>query len=304
MYYTKHVFIIVNKGVQYIMIRLIAIDMDGTLLAPDHTVSERNIQAIRAAKEKGVEVVIATGRSYAEAYGPVGDAVRDLSYVCLNGADVRDESGNIISATYLPESDIAEITTTLENENIHYELYIDESIYTVNVEEQVQMFINLARSIGQTAPENDIRREVMGRVQQGFIRPVDSYDEMIRLQGHEIYKIFGVSAQSENLQRANARLQTMPSLAISSSGVQNIEINSINAQKGIAIEEYAKQKGISMKDVMVIGDSFNDVSMMKRAGHSVAMENAPDEIKALCTETTNKSDEDGVAVAIEKALKF
>src|SRR5690625_2888240 len=167
------------------MIRLIAIDMDGTLLAPDHTISERNIQAIRAAKEKGIEVVIATGRSYPEAHGPVRDAMLETSYVCLNGADVRDESGNIISATYLPEKDIPKITSILNQENIHHELYIDESICTINVEEQIQMFINLAKSIGQTVPEDSIRQEVMGRVEQGFIRLVDSYDEMITLRGHE-----------------------------------------------------------------------------------------------------------------------
>lgn len=285
------------------MIRLIAIDMDGTLLAPDHTISERNIQAIRAAKEKGIEVVIATGRSYPEAHGPVGDAMLETSYVCLNGADVRDESGNIISATYLPEKDISKITSILNQENIHHELYIDESIYTINVEEQIQMFINLAKSIGQTVPEDSIRQEVMGRVEQGFIRLVDSYDEMITLRGHEIYKIFAVSNQPENLRRANEQLKTIQSLAVSSSGIQNIEINNINAQKGIAIEEYTNLKGISMDDVMVIGDSFNDVSMMERAGYSVAMENAPDEIKALCTETTSRSDQDGVALAIEKVLK-
>src|SRR5690625_6458162 len=80
------------------------------------------------------------------------------------------------------------------------------------------MFINLAKSIGQTVPEDSIRQEVMGRVEQGFIRLVDSYDEMITLRGHEIYKIFAVSNQPENLRRANEQLKTIQSLAVSSSG--------------------------------------------------------------------------------------
>src|SRR5690625_6558318 len=126
---------------------------------------------------------------------------------------------------------------------------------------------------------------------------------MITLRRHEIYNIFAVSNQPENLRRANEQLNTNQSLAVSSSGIQNIETNNTSAQKGIAIEEYTNLKGISMDDVMVIGDSFNDVSMMERAGYSVAMENAPDEIKALCTETTSRSDQDGVALAIEKVLK-
>ena len=77
----------------------------------------------------------------------------------------------------------------------------------------------------------------------------------------------------------------------------------MNAQKGIAVEQYAKSKGISMDNVMVIGDSYNDLSMMERAGRSVAMGNAPAEIKAACTEITTTNEHDGVGLAIEAILQ-
>src|SRR5690606_16157902 len=83
-----------------IMIRLIAIDMDGTILSPDHSISTRNKQAILAAQSNGIEVVIATGRGFSEAYGPVRDSGLNLSYICLNGAEIRDAFGELISATH------------------------------------------------------------------------------------------------------------------------------------------------------------------------------------------------------------
>ena len=74
------------------MIRLIAIDMDGTILSPDHSISPKNKQAILAAQSQGIEVVIATGRSFPEAYTPISSEGLTLPYICLNGADVRDSS--------------------------------------------------------------------------------------------------------------------------------------------------------------------------------------------------------------------
>ena len=78
----------------------------------------------------------------------------------------------------------------------------------------------------------------------------------------------------------------------------------MNAQKGIAVEQYAKSKGISMDNVMVIGDNYNDLSMMERAGRSVAMGNAPAEIKAACTTVTTSNEHDGVGLAIEAILQL
>ena len=97
---------------------------------------------------------------------------------------------------------------------------------------------------------------------------------MIKQRGNEIYKIFGTSF-NRHLDNAREALKSLPGLAVSSSGAGNLEITNINAQKGIAVEQYAKSKGISMENVMVIGDNYNDLSMMERAGRSVAMGNAP-----------------------------
>ena len=285
------------------MIHLIAIDMDGTILSPDHSISTKNKQAILAAQSNGIEVVIATGRSFSEAFGPVRSGGLNLPYICLNGAEIRDEFGELISATHIVENDIKKITSILDAHTIDYQLFIDTLIYTKSIKDQIDTFIQLAEAANQIPAVDKIRQEVMDRVEQGSIRQVDSYNELINQRGSEIYKVFGTSYNRLNLDNARKALQLLPGLAISSSGAGNLEITNINAQKGIAVEKYAKSKGISMANVMVIGDNYNDLSMMERAGHSVAMGNAPAEIKAACTEITTTNEHDGVGLAIEAILQ-
>ncbi len=285
------------------MIRLIAIDMDGTILSPDHTISTKNRQAILAAQSNGIEVMIATGRGYLEAFGPVNAEGLNLPYICLNGAEVRDESGELISATHIAENDIKKIISILDADTIDYQLFIDSFLYTKSVQGIIDTFAQLAEAANQIPPVDKIRQEVMEQVERGIIRPVDSFDDLIKQNGSKIYKIFGTSYNRLHLDSARKALQLLPGLAVSSSGAGNLEITNISAQKGIAVEEHAKRKGISMDNVMVIGDSYNDLSMMKRAGRSVAMGNAPADVKAACTNITTTNANDGVGLAIEAILQ-
>jgi hydroxymethylpyrimidine pyrophosphatase-like HAD family hydrolase len=92
-------------------------------------------------------------------------------------------------------------------------------------------------------------------------------------------------------------------IAITSSGDINLEFNHPEAQKGIALKSFAASLGIEMKDVMALGDNWNDASMLKMAGRGVAMANAEEGIKELCEYSTKSNIEDGVAAAIEEMLQ-
>ena len=277
--------------------------MDGTILSPDHSISAKNKQAILNAQSQGIEVLIATGRSFSEAYAPINSVGLTLPYICLNGADVRDASGESISATHLLENDIKKITSILDAEKIDYQLFIDAVVYTKDIESPLNAFIQLARAAGQTPPVDEIRKEVMEQVEQGSLIQLDSFDGLINERGSEIFKVFGTSYNRQDLDNARTALGMIPGLAVSSSGAGNLEITSIHAQKGIAVKKYAESKGISMDHVMAIGDNYNDLSMMEAAGRSVAMGNAPADIKAACTHVTESNANDGVGLAIEAILQ-
>lgn len=285
------------------MIRLIAIDMDGTILSPDHTISQKNKKAILDAQSNGIEVMIATGRSFSEAFDPISSEGLNLSYICLNGADVRNKYGELLSATHIDEDDIKKITSILDAHEIDHQLFVDTIVYTKSIEGPIDAFIQLAEVAGQVPPVDEIRQEVMKRVEEDALIQVDSFDELIEQRGSEIYKVFGTSFDREKLDKARAELNSLPGLAVSSSGAGNLEITHIHAQKGIALENYAKSKGIAMEHVMAIGDNYNDLSMMERAGRSVAMGHAPDDIKAACTTVTTTNENDGVGLAIEAILQ-
>ena len=92
-------------------------------------------------------------------------------------------------------------------------------------------------------------------------------------------------------------------IAISSSGKENIEVNSLEAQKGVALEKLLKDKGLSPENAMAMGDNLNDLSMMKVVGRPVAMGNALDQIKDFCPFITATNKEDGVAKAIQEVIQ-
>ena len=286
------------------MIRLIAIDMDGTLLNPDHVVSERNKQAILAAQAKGIEVMIATGRGYYEALKPLEDVGLNPAFICLNGAEVKTNEGETVSGIYLSEDDIPEIRAILEKHIIDYQIFIENHVYTLDPEEHVEIFVQLAGDTGQTPDIEEIRSAINLSVEEGYIQQVDSFDTLLENKKSRVYKIFGAAQNREALDIARAALEKIPSIAVSSSGAGNIEVTHVNAQKGIALEAYAKIREIPMENVMAIGDNYNDLSMLKRAGRSVAMGSAPAEIKAVCTHETESNANDGVALAIEALLNI
>ena len=145
------------------MVRLIAIDMDGTILSPDHTVSTKNKEAIIEAQANGIEVVIATGRNFSEAYYPISSVGLTVPFICLNGAEVRNQDGELLSATYLSESDIGKITPILKEESIDYQLYIDKAVYTRSIEDQIDTFVQLALAANQIPPIDDIREKCYGQ---------------------------------------------------------------------------------------------------------------------------------------------
>lgn len=282
--------------------RLVATDMDGTLLNARHEISNRNKQAVLDMQAKGIDVIVATGRSFPEAYIPVKRAGLTLPYICINGAEIRNESKQVIGSTHLLPKDISRAMATLNKYEVYFDLFIDEYVYVLSIEKQIDMFIKIGSSAEQSVPEDTIRQTVYSRVEQGFIREVGSYDSILQEHGETVYKMLGICTDDRQFKQATRELEAFEQLAISSSGKGIIEITHVNAQKGIALEKYATSKGIDMRDVMVIGDNYNDISMMEKAGISVAMENAPDDIKAICTHETSTSEKDGFAQAIETIL--
>ncbi|WP_404405526.1 Cof-type HAD-IIB family hydrolase [Jeotgalibacillus malaysiensis] len=281
------------------MIKLIASDMDGTLLNGSHEVGQETISAIKEAKEAGIEVIIATGRSYKEAVLPIKNAGLSLPLIVVNGAEIRDTEGKQLYQKGLNPEKAEEAADALEKLDVYFEIYTENGTYTNHKEHGIQLLIDIFLTSNPDTPLPHVQEEAANRYDDGHVHVVGDYHEVFN-SSETVYKFLAFSSKPEKLEQAKEALHQMGGLAISSSGKENLEITSVEAQKGIALDWYVKQRGIDPEDVMAIGDNYNDVSMMKLAGWSVAMGNAPKDIQELCRFVTFTNREEGVAKAIRK----
>jgi Cof subfamily protein (haloacid dehalogenase superfamily) len=292
----------ISKGQVHTMIQCIATDMDGTLLDPQQKITEENRKALLLAQEMGIEVVVATGRSYKEAVGVLNEAGISCSIIGVNGAEVRDENGTITHTAGLASKEAAEVAKGLEKHGLYYEVYTNKGTYTKSHEMGIEILVNIVSSTNPEFPHDKIREGAEKRFGEGHVETIDDYQVIFDSEDFVVYKLLVFSLDPTLLKKAWENLSSLKGIAVSSSGVDNLEITQVNAQKGIALERFVKEKGLDLANTMALGDNFNDLSMMKVVGRPVAMGNAAEEIKQFCRYQTATNRESGVAKAIYEAL--
>ena len=273
-------------------VRLIALDMDGTLLKSDHrTISERNIEAIRRADRAGIRVCICTGRMLEDASEFIHRLKLPCSVIAGNGTRVSDgplpEGKILLRRRFFPQ-DAHRVTDLL----LPYGL-------TINALED-----------GRVSTYSPDGMQSYHLVRRGVVK--GCYGEAaIRSAAERGVMKFYVAADSSSGSKADARIQKaraelrreLPHLQITSSAPGNLEIMPAGANKGTALAYMAQQLGLSSQEVMAMGDAQNDLSMLRYAYHSVAMANACGEVKAVCRYQTLSNDACGVAAMIERVLE-
>lgn len=286
-----------------IMITSITSDMDGTLLNENQEISEANKQAILDAQKQGIEVIVATGRSYEEARHVLKDAGISCDIICVNGAEVRSKEGQIVHQAGIESSHAKQIAAALNETGIYFEVYTDKGTYTENYDMGIELIVDIFTTANPDVTEEQVRQAARERFENGHIRLVDDYGAIFKDDSQLVYKFLVFSFDDEQLKAANEKLKNIDGIAVSSSGKENLEVNSIEAQKGVALEKVLKEKGLSPEDGMAMGDNLNDLSMMKVVGRPVAMGNALAQIKEFCTYQTAANRDDGVAKAIREAIQ-
>ncbi|WP_155286174.1 Cof-type HAD-IIB family hydrolase [Lacticaseibacillus zhaodongensis] len=286
------------------MIKLIASDMDGTLLNDKMQVSDENAAAIRQAGESGIEFVVATGRGLSEAKPLLADQKLTPAFITLNGAMVYDEQGNLAVSIPIDDDMTSYSMRLLDERDLYYELVTNHGIFSNSRVRRIQ---NVADLLVNLNPDTNYKLAVAlasARLEIMNINYVDDYTDVVSNPELHVMKIIAFNtADPTALTEPKQLLLKTAKLMVTSSSRNNIEINNIQAQKGIALAKYAKQKGYGMESVMAIGDNFNDESMIRDAKYSVAMGNAVQPIKDLAWFETATNTNHGVALAILKALE-
>ncbi|CQR47911.1 Putative phosphatase YwpJ [Paraliobacillus sp. PM-2] len=282
--------------------KLIATDLDGTLLNENGEISEKNAQMLKQALEQGVQVIVATGRSYTAANKTLQAVGLKLPIICLNGASLYTAEGEKLRSIPLSKSLSSKIVDQCESNQVYFELYTNKGVYSPNRSQFIDVMVNIMLSANPTISREEIEERAALRFQEEAFNTTNDFQGLIIKDDIEVYKALAFSLEADVLDKIKEKFNEEDKLVITSSGYDNLEFNHPEGQKGIALSLYAAENNIELDDVMAIGDNFNDLSMLKIAGHSVAMGNAEQTIKNTCSTVTDKNTKDGVAKAIKKIL--
>lgn len=286
------------------MIQIIASDMDGTLLNDKMVISKRNADAIKEAQKNGVHFIVSSGRGYNEIKPLIETADFNSPMITLNGAEVLDENGKVLSSSPLPKITAKKIIRLLRKKGLYAEVITSKGIYSDNKAKRIENFAELLTRVSPDTPYKLAVIMASNRLELMNINYTDDYMELIDEKHTKVFKIVAFSSEGKKvLDPIRDEISENSELVVTSSSESNIEINHVNAQKGIALQAYADYLNIPMDNVMAIGDNNNDVSMLKVAGMSYAMENGSNEVKMLAKRIADTNTSDGVGKAIEEVLR-
>lgn len=284
------------------MIRLIASDMDGTLIDRNHSISKENLIAIKEAQSRGIKFAIVTGRAYDDVRPIIEEYDLNCECVALNGGAYYDKDGNILEAIYIDKSKVRDILTIMLNGDFSVEIYTDRGYYTTNTKDEMwNGMLKRSKTFYPHLTEEE-RIEVAKKnphfVEMNYITNIDEFLN----SDINISKFVTFGETEEEVKKLRKEVEKLEGLAISASFSTNIEVNDIKATKGAILAKVAEEFGMNRDEVMVLGDGLNDYSMFKEFTNSVAMDNAMTEIKEIAKYITDSNDNSGVAKAINKAL--
>lgn len=273
------------------MYKMICIDIDGTLIRSDLTLAKETVEAVRKAKERGVLVVLATGRMHRSAAIFAEKLCIEDPIISSNGALVKDPgTDEVFYREYLGKEDVEYIIRALDRFGVHINFYNEDTMYVTEIRDYVHRYERMKASL----PEH-LRITVQYEGKDFHMeRFVEEYGALMQkgICFPDPRRISTIKAEMKK----NLRLKVV------SSGKDNIEFTARDADKGLAMLALAKAKGILKEEIICVGDSENDLGMLERAGLSVAMGNAMDSVKAVADHVTDTNDDHGVAKLIQRFL--
>jgi Cof subfamily protein (haloacid dehalogenase superfamily) len=282
------------------MSKLMAIDLDGTLLNHQNRISTENIEAIKKAQQDGIEIVVATGRAYFDVKALFEGTEIETWIIAANGATIHTPSGELYQSTPIDQPKALEILQWLEEEGYYYEVFSQKAILTPqNARELLAIEMDRVVSANPEVNLEELQEAAETQYSQSGFQFISSYKE-IQSTNVEVYNILAFTFHNEKWKRGWDHFKDERELTLVSSAVHNFELEHMDASKGNALTKVANELGVPLSETVAVGDSLNDLSMLKIAGKSVAMGNAHPEVKEVCDEMTLRNIEHGVAHLIEK----
>ncbi len=262
------------------MYRLLAIDLDGTLLTPQKIITPRTYQALRRAISAGVTIVIATGQTLSVLQNVCADLPLSAPQIIENGAIIADiHSGHILHERLIPPEHILPVLDELRNFGL-YRAY--HTLHRVYVDR------NTPRARSWYRPP---------------VLPAVEVEDVASLYPLSCIKVVGIG-EANTLREKRRELERIfdEQLYVTQSSFDILEFLHPEVSKGNALRIIASDLNIMPEEIVAFGDNHNDIGMLRLAGLGVAMGNAHEEVKAAADYVTRSNAEDGVAVVIEEMI--
>ncbi len=263
--------------------KMLALDLDETLLNKNLSISHRNIKAIKESIKHGILVILATGRMFRSAH-PYALQINtniDFPIVVYHGAVIKTvKSNKLLNYKPVPFQEALRILQFAEDEDIHVNLYLDDRLFVKEHNKNTRYYQSIASV---------------------EVEEVGSLLEVVKNKNQDPVKLTIIDMDEARFEQLQHRLEAEYSsrLSIMKSRPHFLEITAREATKGQALAFLSRQEGISPGEVIAIGDSYNDIDMLEYAGVGVAVDNAPAEVKEAADIITAPNTEDGVARFLE-----
>jgi Cof subfamily protein (haloacid dehalogenase superfamily) len=273
-------------------IRLLAADIDGTLLNPQYQISEVDLAALRRAHLEGIEVMLVTGRRHAFALPIARQLGFDLWLISSNGAITRSLSGDTFHRDLLPVRTCRKLCAAMRE-------FRGSTVLTFDME-------------GKGAIVLEHMRELNHSIQRWLEKNIEYIDFVIPIENSlttdPVQLMFcGPLAHMQQAQKglASCRLEEEITVLRTEYPLRDLAIVDVlnkDCTKGHALERWANYRGLPREQVMAIGDNYNDIEMLAFAGLPFIMGNAAEDLRKRGWNLTRANDQNGVAAAIEKVL--
>lgn len=265
------------------MYKLIAVDMDGTVLKEDKTISEETIKAVKRAKEKGIKVVLATGRPIKgiERYLEELDLISEEDYaISYNGALVQNtKTKEIIGESFIHGKDLKYLYNISKEIKVNFHAFSTTSCIAPKLSKYTEHEIEANKIDVELLDFNTIKDDEP-IIKAMMVDEPEILEEAIKKLPKEVYEKYTV-------------VRSAPYF---------LEFLNKHSNKGEGVKDLAKYLGIKLEEIICVGDAGNDIHMIRYAGLGVAMGNAFEEVKKEADFITKTNEEHGVAHVIEKFI--
>jgi Cof subfamily protein (haloacid dehalogenase superfamily) len=261
--------------------RVIALDLDGTLLTPAKTILPQSIEALKKARQAGIKVAIVTGRHHC-AIHPFYQALElDTPAICCNGTYLYDyQAKKVLAADPMDKQHALRVLELLDEYHIHGLLYVDDAmLYQAPTGHVIR-----TQKWAESLPEH----------QRPLFIQVPDLAQAARDAG-SIWKFALSHENTDELHKFAARVEEELGLACEWSWHDQVDIAKGGNSKGKRLAQWVESLGLSMNEVIAFGDNYNDLSMLETVGLGVAMGNADDAIKARAKKVIGSNTESSIA---------